>query len=246
MAEKRKDHITADTLFAGRLLCLQHRHGYRFAVDSVLLAHFVEPKPGDQILDLCAGCGVVSLILAYRRPQVAVTALEIQPQLAALLRESIAVNELGDRIEVIEGDCRKINELVGAGSFTWVVSNPPYRRAEAGRLSPEAEQAMARHEISVDLAGVVTAISFALKARGRAALVYPAKRGAALIAALKNQGLEPKRLQVVYNYPGGEARLVLIEAMKGGGEELAILPPFYIYQEQDGDYTAEMAKMYEP
>jgi len=246
MAGKRKEKITADSLFSGRVQCLQHRDGYRFSVDSVLLAHFIEPKAGDLILDLCAGCGVVSLILAYRFAGIRLTALELQPQLAALIRENVAANNYSERIEVVEGDCRKINELVKAGSFSWVVANPPYRRPGSGRLTLGNEQALARHELSVDLAGVVSAVSFALKTRGRAALVYPAARAAALIAALKNGGLEPKRVQVVYSYPGGAARLVLVEAVKGGGEELVILPPFYIYREPDGDYSPEMARLYEP
>ncbi len=246
MAGKRNENITADSLFSGRVQCLQHRDGYRFSMDSVLLAHFIEPKAGDHILDLCAGCGVVSLILAYRFPKVRLTALELQPQLAALIRENVSANDYTGRIEVVEGDCRQINELVKPGSFSWVVANPPYRRPETGRLTIGDEQAVARHEISVDLSGVVKAVSFALKTRGRAALVYPAARAAALITELKNERLEPKRLQVVYSYPGGEARLVLVEAVKGGGEELAILPPFYIYQEPDGEYTPGMAKLYEP
>ena len=63
---------------------------------------------------------------------------------------------------------------------------------------------------------------------------------------MRDQGIEPKRLQVVYSYPGSEARLLLVEGVKGGGEELLIEPPFNIYQEKDGDYTAEMAACYEP
>lgn len=240
----KNEDITHDSLFSGRLQCLQYRQGYRFSVDAVLLAHFITPKPGDRILDLCAGCGVVSLILAFRRPTTHLTALEIQPQLAELIRRNIEVNNFEGRIDAIEGDCRQINELVEVGSFEWVVCNPPYRKSDTGRRNPAEEQAVARHEIKVDLAGVIKAVSFALKTRGRAAFVYPALRIAALIAELKNNGFEPKRLQVVHSYPGGEGKLVLLEAIKGGGEELAILPPFYVYKEPDGDYTSEMAALY--
>lgn len=236
--------ITQDSLFSGRLQCLQYRQGYRFSIDAVLLSHFITPKPDDRILDLCAGCGVVSLVLAYRWPVISLTALEIQPQLAELVRRNIEINHFKDRIDAIEGDCRQINELVDVGSFEWVVCNPPYRKSDTGRQNPEEEQAIARHEISVDLSGVIKAVCFALKTRGRAVFVYPALRMAALVVELKNNGLEPKRLQVVHSYPGGEGKLVLVEAVKGGGEELAILPPFYIYKEPDGDYTSEMASCY--
>lgn len=240
------DTITQDSLFSGRLQCFQYRQGYRFSIDAVLLSHFITPRPDDRILDLCAGCGVVSLILTYRWPETNLTALEIQPQLAELIRRNIKTNHFEERVEVIEGDCQQINDLVEVGSFEWVVCNPPYRKADTGRQNPAEEQAVARHEIKVDLAGVIKAVSFALKTRGRVAFVYPALRIAALVTALKNNGLEPKRLQIVHSYPGGEGRLVLLEAIKGGGEELVILPPFYIYKEPNGDYSDEMEKYYEP
>lgn len=238
--------ITRDSLFSGRLQCLQHSKGYRFSVDSLLLAHFIAPKPGDRILDLCAGCGVVSLILAYRWPRISVTALEFQPQLTELLRRNVELNNYAERISVIKGDCREISTLVKVGSFDRVVCNPPYRKVDTGRQNPISEQAVARHEVTVDLENIVKAISFAVKSRGRATLVYPARRAAALIITLKKYGLEPKRLQMVHSYPGAEGELVLLEAVKGGGEELAVLPPFYLHQSRAGDYTAEMAKLYGP
>lgn len=238
--------LTRDPLFSGRLTCLQHREGYRFAVDAVLLAHFVAPRPGEQLLDLCAGNGIVSLILAYRWPHLLLTALEMQPQLAGLIRSNAALNHYGERLSVIEGDCRCMGEQVAAGAFDRVVCNPPYRRLETGRINPRDEAALARHEVTLTLDEAVKAMAFALRNKGRAALIYPAGLAASLIAALKAHQLEPKRLQVVYSYPGDAGRLVLVEAVKNGGEELAILPPFYIYQAAGGEHSAAMAAMYAP
>ncbi len=235
-----------DSLFAGRLVCRQHRQGYRFSVDAVLLAHFITPKAGDTLLDMGSGCGIVSLLLAYRWSQLRLTALELQPGLAALCRHNVAANGYRDRIEVREGDFRRVGEVAAAGSFDRVVANPPFRPAAAGRLSVGGEQAVARHELAGGLAELVAAMAFVLRTRGRAALVYPASRAAVLLAALKSSGLEPKRLQVVYSYPGDQGRLVLVEAVKGGGEELAVLPPFNIYDRSGGDYSEAMRRCYAP
>ena len=95
-----------------------------------------------------------------------------------------------------------------------------------------------------DVAAVVKAAAWALRNKGRAAFVYPAGRGATILHELKNYGLEPKRMQVVYSYPGSAATLLLVEAIKGGGEELSILSPFYIYKERKGEYSAEMEDCY--
>jgi len=242
---------TLDFLFDGRLQCLQHRRGYRFSIDAVLLANFIKPKAGDAIMDLGSGCGVVSLILAYRWPAVSVTALEIQPELADLIQRNLELNSwqgniAQEQLRVVRGDLRQIEEHVKAGAFQWVVCNPPYRKPAAGHLNAGPEQAAARHELNADLDAVVRAAAYALKTKGRLALVYPASRGAGLIHTLKNHGLEPKRLQTVYSYPGGNGKLLLIEAIKGGGEELRIMPPFYIYHESNGGYTPEMARCFMP
>ena len=236
--------FTDDPLFEGRLVCRQHRHGYRFSVDAVLLAHFIESKNSDNLLEIGAGCGIVSLLLAFRKPRLAITALELQPALAALCRHNAERNGYGGRIRVVNGDYRQLRQLVAPGSFALVVANPPYRPPGVGRLSEGEEQAVARHELAGTLAELVEAMSFALKTRGRACFVYPAARTALLVAELKNKGLEPKRLQVVHSYPGDRGRLVLLEAVKGGGEELSILPPFYIHSEKGGGYSAEMARCY--
>ncbi len=251
-----ESHVTEgkyseDTLFDGRLICMQHKRGYRFSIDAVLLAHFIKPRPDSQVLDIGGGCGVISLILAYRYPYVGTTVLELQADLVDLIRKNIERNDaqaggFKERIQVVHGDLRTIDKYLRAGVYDWVVCNPPYRKLESGRVNPASEQAVARHELQADLQAVVAACAYAARTRGRVAVVYPAVRGISLFHEMRNQGLEPKRLQVVYSYPGSEARLLLVEAVKGGGEELTIEPPLYIYQEKDGDYTAEMAVCYEP
>lgn len=238
--------VSEESLLAGGLRCLQPRHGYRFSLDAVLLAHFPSLKKRQRILDLGAGCGVVSLLLACRRPDAVLTALEIQPRLAALLRRNAELNALQERIRVVEGDCRRIASLLPAGSFDLVVCNPPYRAMASGRRNPGAEQAMARHEITACLEDMVRAAAFVLKTRARAAFVYPAVRAATLLRTLPAHGLEPKRLRCVHSFPGDAGRLVLVEAVYRGGEGLAIMPPLYVYQEKGGDYTPEVAACYAP
>ena len=237
---------TEDTLFNGRIRCLQHRTVYRFSLDAVLLGNFIQPRPGDKILDLGCGCGIVSLILAYRWPSVSITGLEIQPALAALADRNVLLNNWQERIEILQGDLREIRKYVDPGSFDWIVSNPPYRKPGSGRVNPGEEQALARHEKSADLVNVTKAANWAIKKRGRATFIYPASRGAAVISELKNAGLEPKKMLSIFSYPDSDASLLIIEAVKQGGEELTILPPFYVYGERDGEYSPKMAGYYSP
>jgi len=241
------EELTEDSLFGGALVCRQHRRGYRFSVDAVLLANFVSPRKDARILDLGAGCGIVSLLLACRHPAVRLTALELQDSLADLCRGNVAANGLTERIVVLQGDLCLPASSLAAESFDLVVANPPYRKLLTGRRNPGEEQSIARHEVRATLKDFLAAAAFAVKNRGRVALVYPAARLSALLRGLHDQGLEPKRLQVVYGYRGGPARLVLVEAVKNGGEELEVLVPFYVYREAGGrKYTAAMQRYYKP
>jgi len=238
------DELNEEVLFRGKLRCLQPRQGYRFSVDAVLLAHFITPEPEAQILDLGAGCGVISLILSHRYPAISLVALEVQPRLAGIIRRNVAINGLNDRLTVVEGDCREVASLLPPESFNRVVANPPYYPAGSGRHHPETERTKARHEILGGASEMAQAAAFALKPEGRAAFVYPAARVEPLLGILRENGLEPKRLQMVHPCPGASAGLVLVEAVMDGWEGLDVLPDFFICQEKGGAYTAEMAGMY--
>jgi len=236
--------VTGDSLFDGRLQCRQHLKGYRFSLDAVLLADFISPRSGDRILDLGAGCGVISLILAFKWPKVDLTALELQDGLVALALENIELNLFQERIRLVHGDLRRIKSLLAPGLFDWVICNPPYGRIGSGRLNSVQETVIARHETHAELPDITRAVTFALRTRGRVALVYPASRASSMIHELKEQNLEPRRLRVIYSYPGSTGKLILIEAMKGGGEELQVEEPFYVYRKKGGEYTDEMAECY--
>lgn len=235
---------TLDTLFDGKLICAQSQGGYRFSIDAVLLAHFAAPRRHERILDLGAGCGVVSLILACRYPDVTLTCLEIQESLVQLIRHNICENSLGGRLQVVFGDLCSIDRLVDADGHDLVVCNPPYYRVNTGRHNMNEEQAVARHEIKARLDDVVRAAAFALRTKGRLVMIYPASRIASLLSALKCNRLEPKRLRAVYSYPGTEASLCLIEAVKGGGDGLALMSPLYLYDYPGSDYSPEVAQWY--
>ncbi len=238
--------LTNDTLFQENLICRQSRDGYRFSVDAVLAAHFFAPKPGSRVLDLGCGCGVIGLIQAYRYPQSSVCGLELQDQLAELAEENGLRNDFtADRFRVIRGDVCAITTLFPPESFDCVVCNPPYRKKASGRINRDDQAACARHELTATVGDFARAAAFCLKNRGRVVFVYPAVRSSVLLSTLQSHRLTLKRLQPVYSYPGApSARLVLVEAVKNGGEQSEILAPFYIYERKNGEYAPEMLALY--
>jgi tRNA1Val (adenine37-N6)-methyltransferase len=236
--------LTGDALFNGKLVIYQQQRGYRFAVDAVLLAGLTKVRPDDQIADLGTGCGVVPLILAYRDLGKRIVGLEIQSELVELAKRNVQANGFGEKIMIHEEDFRRIPSAFRPGSFTLVLSNPPYRRLRSGRVNPEGQQAIARHELQSSVADVFQAANVLLGHGGRLAIIYPATRLAHLLTTARDFHLTPKQLTVIHSRAGSEGRLVHLECRKGAGEELRITPPLFIYQE-GRLYTEAMRRLYE-
>lgn len=232
-----------DDLGRGGLRIIQHPGRFPFALDAVLLADFVTVRRTDRVLDLGTGCGVIPLLIAARHPEVSVVGLEIQSETAEMARRSVALNRLEHRVRIDCGDYRNVATLYGHGQFDVATANPPYREAGRGAISPVEGRAAARHELNGSLAEAVTSAATAVRFGGRVAAVFLAERSSDIIVALKGQRLEPKRLRFVHPRMGRPAKLVLVEAVKGGGCGLKVLPPLVVYA-QGQQFTAEMQAIY--
>ncbi|MDH5202612.1 MAG: tRNA1(Val) (adenine(37)-N6)-methyltransferase [Nitrospirota bacterium] len=239
--------VTLDTIRDIKLY--QSRTGYRFSVDALLLYDFVNLQKVNGIADLGSGSGIVGILLAKKYPDAKITLFEIQKSLVLLAEKNIVLNSLEDRVKVIKADIREIKNAdsspVIPHSFDLIVSNPPFRILKSGRISREEEKAIARHEIKLKLPELVNAASYLLKAKGRFCIVYHPHRLSELMDILKKKDLEPKRLRFVHSHGESEAKMVLLEAVKGGRIGIKIDKPLYIYK-ADGSYTEEMEKIYNP
>ena len=236
---------TTDTFFNGRIQVQQNRVGYRFSIDAVLLAYQAAPRSGDKIIDLGAGCGIISLIMAYRRPDITITAVEVQEELTQLAISNVRNNHLQDRITVLGADMKAMKPDMTAGPVDLVVCNPPYRRPGSGRINPDNQRAVARHELKANLQDVIGATRRILKTAGRLVTIYTAERTADILCQMRADSIEPKYFRTIHSHPGSEAKLVLVEGIKGGNPGLKIAPPLVVY-DKNGDYTDEVQQMFEP
>ena len=223
--------------FSG-LKVIQKVDGPRFSLDAILLAQFATVKKGDVVADLGAGGGIVSLILAATTEAKRIVGIEIQNALADMARRSVALNQLKDKIDILEEDLRLVRKSLPAGQFHLLVSNPPYRSIDTGRINPNPLKAIARHEVKCTLEDVLQASFHLLKNRGRAAFVYRPDRIADLIVGCRQHRLEPKRMQFVHPGPDREANLVLLEAVKNGQQELKVLNPLMVSGHQIPEFRA--------
>lgn len=218
---------------------IQAKDGYRFSIDALLLENFISAKRLQRGVELGAGSGIISILLATRLKGPKIVAVEVQKLLAGRAQRNVALNSLDGRIEIIANDMRALKKMFPANTFDFVFSNPPFRKTKTGRLSKYEERAVARHEIEITLQDLIKTASYLLKHSGRFYLIYHPFRLAELIEILRKSRLEPKRMRFVHSKAGDEAKMVLIEAVKGSGTWLKIDPPLYLY-DHGSEYTAEM------
>ena len=224
---------TLDTFFGGTLQVLQGKRGYRFSVDTVLLSQFIKIRKDEKVIDLGTGCGILPLLLSQTTKADSFVGVEIQRNLAELARKNVVLNHLGHRISILRKDLRRLRESFPPGSFHVVLSNPPYRKYRTGRVNPSVEKAIARHEIKGALQDSISIASYLLPPKGRCYVIFPALRTVDLLVVLRNEKLEPKRLQFVYPRIGEDAKFVLVESLKASGVELKIMEPLILHGDRE-------------
>lgn len=227
---------------AGVVNIVQPERGFRFTLDSLLLADFCRIKPRDCVLEPGAGTGVISILLARKFPGARFVADEFEPQAFKLLCQNIEHNGLVEAITPHDRDLQHLCRSIAPDSFDVLIANPPYTKDGTGRKSPSPERQTARQDQTASLSCWLD-LQTLLKNKGRYFLVFPARRSAELMSFLRDRGLEPKRLRFVHSFQDKPASLVLIEAIKTKGVGLDILPPLIIH-EKGGGHTKEMQEIY--
>ena len=234
---------TVDEILEGSLKIHQSKRGYRFNLDSIILAHFVDLKSRTVNLDLGCGNGVIALVLANLYVQSRWHGLEIQQALADLAKKNVEQNGLSHRVTIDIGDAREVKKIYQPHSFDNIIFNPPYRKLDSGRMNLLPEKAVARHEIKGSLSEFLSASQYLLKPKGRVFSIYPAARMVEMISLFRKKDIEPKRMKLVFSDAASTAEFVLVEGRSGSREELKMEPPLFIY-EQHKKYTKDMKNIF--
>lgn len=215
-------------------------------MEPFLLADFIRPEPGSRCLDVGTGCGIIPLLLLTRQPDLFFTAVEIQESLLLKAQSNLKETEAGQRVELFHADFLEWSGTDEAGdiTFDWIISNPPYRKLNSGRINPDREKALARHEIALTLEALVDKSARHLKPGGCIALAYPLERLEEVKKELLSKGLTPIRIRHVCGREDSSARFFLVIAQKGAHSEVCDENTFFIYEES-GAYTAAMKSIYE-
>ena len=128
---------------------IQNTKNFCYGIDAVLLAGFARVKPGERVLDMGTGTGIIPILLKAKTPGEHFTGLEIQEESAQMARRSVVYNGLEKDIEIRTGDIREAAAIFGRASFSVVTCNPPYMTGSHGLVNPHLPKAIARMRCSV-------------------------------------------------------------------------------------------------
>lgn len=232
-----------DELQRNQYKIIQNPQGFCFGMDAVLLSGFAKVQKGERVLDMGTGTGIIPILLEAKTEGEHFTGLEIQEYSADMARRSVLLNDLQDKVEIVQGDIKTASERFGRSVFDVVTANPPYMKEEHGLQNPDTAKAIARHEVLCTLEDVVREAAAVLKTGGRFYMVHRPRRLVEMIGVLSAYRLEVKRMKPVYPSIEKEANMVLIEAVLGGRALMRMEAPIVVYAE-DGGYSKEIYEIY--
>ena len=218
-----------DDLQIGGLELIQNPSGFCFGVDAVFLSDFVNVKPGETVLDLGTGNGIIPILLSAKTSGKRFTGLEIQENTADMARRSVIYNHLEGRVDIVTGDIKEAAEIFKPAFFDVITTNPPYMLSQHGLRNPDDAKAIARHEVLCTLDDILRESMRLLQDKGRFYMVHRPFRLTEIMIKMNHYKIEPKRIQFIHPYIDKEPVLVLIEGVRGARPRVTVEPPIIIY-----------------
>lgn len=208
-----------------------------------MISRFCVLKNNMKIIDFCTGNAPIPMILSTLTDS-NIIGVELQKEIYNLAVQSIKINNLEDRITLLNMNVLDIFNVYETDSFDLITCNPPYFRVnEFSNLNNNMIKSIARHEIEIKLEDICRISKKLLKNNGSLVLVHRTDRLSEIINMLLKYNLQPKRIRFLYPKELENSNLVLIDARKNGNIGLKVLPPL-ICHNMDGSYTKEVLDMF--
>jgi len=231
-----------------RIRLIQMKTGLTFGSDAYLLYAYMKRKIGGRAAELGCGSGIISLLAAAKGKFAHISAFEIQDEFAGIARENAESNGLSDKIAVFCADIRSLPAGIELGAFDAVFANPPYLKASGGRKNEAPEKYIARHEACGDIGDFCASAAKLLKFGGAFYAVYRPDRTADLLYAMKESGIEPKRMTLVYPDAVSKPCMLLVEGKRGSAPGMYMTPALIMYKDAatvPPEYTGDLKYIYE-
>lgn len=204
-------NLSVENFENGIKIC-QHNDMYKFTSDAIKLAKFARIKSNDNVLDLCAGCGVVGFYAYSISPFNKLYFNEIQDKMCELIKNNISLNQMDGKCKVINKDLNKLTLEDIDKPVDVILCNPPYFKLNS-KINLKTEIAICRHEIATNLSQIVNTCSKLIKVSGKLYMVFPSNRLCECVLELSKVDFEVKRIEMCVDKT---VEICLIEAVKFG------------------------------
>jgi len=219
---------------------IQNKEKFSYGMDAILLSSFVKAK--GVVVDLGTGTGIIPLRIYNEENVDIIYGVEIQEEVVNMAKRSVELNNLQDKIKILNADLKELTKHFKKASVDVVTTNPPYIKKGA-LINPAENFAISRHEIACTIEDIIKISSYLLKPLGKLYMVHRPNRLVDIIYNLRKYNIEPKYIRFVQPKIGKKPNLVLMECVKGGKPDLKFYDPLIVYND-DNTYTDEIFKIY--
>lgn len=187
--------------------------------------------------------GIISVLIAAKNDVEKVYGFEIQTEMAEMADRSVKMNNMQDKIEIVNEDIVGLSKKGWSKKFDIVVTNPPYKKEKTGLTNENEKKLISRHEIKCTLEDILYEASKILKDNGIFYMVHRPERLVDICCLMRENKIEPKEIRFVYPHSYDEANLILIKGVKCGKPYLKTLKPLIVYDENN-EYMDEIYDIY--
>ncbi len=244
MKIKINENERIDDLELNGLKIIQDKDGFCFGIDSVLLTDFAKNiKAKSNVIDLGTGTGIIPILLTQKTKNTNFVGIELQTEVANMAERSVKINNLENRIKILNLNILELDKNYRKNSFDVVTTNPPYKKLNTGVVNENNKKLISRHEITASLENFIEIASYLLKDFGEFYMVHRPDRLVDIFYLMRKNKIEPKKIRFVYPNKNKKANLILIKGIKLAKPFLEYDDNLYVYDENN-KYTKEILKIY--
>ncbi len=219
----------------------QDRCAMKVTTDACIQAAWTPVMPHVKtVLDIGAGTGLLSLMLAQRCEGINIDAIEVDHAAAVQAKENVEGSPWGDRINVLEGDaCGYAFDR----KYDLIITNPPFFINSL--VSEDERKNRARHTGSLSQQDIIDIAAANLNKDGHLSILLPYPEYLLFASLIKAFGwAESGRLLVSHKIDSPVNRVVAL--FSRGGVPCTNNEETLVIKDVDGQYTAAFTALLHP